>query len=134
MKYSTGSFMRSAKGAGRGGGIPLCRGRGPALGDADHGDVLDPHFGHDLMHRADLPRAAVDQQQVGPGLGFAVRVFLQQAGKAAGQHLFHHAEIVARGDLGALDVELAILAFDPALGAGDDHAAHGIGALIWLLS
>ena len=80
------------------------------------------------MDRADLTGAAVDQQQVGPGLGLAVGVFLQQAGEAAGQDFLHHAEVVAGGDLGPLDVELAVLALDEALGAGDDHAADGIGA------
>ena len=66
-------------------------------------------------HRRHLPRAAVDQQKVGPGVGLALRVFLQQPFEAAGQHLFHHAEVVAvRPGLG-LDVELAVLRFQEAI-------------------
>ena len=99
------------------------------LGHANHGDVLDPQFDHDLVHGADLPGAAVDQQEIGPGRGLAVRVFLQKAGEAAGQHLLHHAEVIACGDLVAPDVELAILALLETLGTGHDHRADRVDAL-----
>jgi hypothetical protein len=88
-----------------------------ALGDPDHRHILDPQFRHDPRHGRNLPRAAVDQHQIGPGGGLAVGVLLQQALEAAGQDLFHHAEIVAGGDLGPLDVELAILALLEPFGA-----------------
>ncbi|EKE43377.1 hypothetical protein OCGS_2569 [Oceaniovalibus guishaninsula JLT2003] len=100
-----------------------------ALGDADHGDVIDPQIAHDRRHRADLSRAAVDQQQIGPMAFLPVGIFLQQALEAAGQNLFHHAEIVAGRQVGALDVELAILVLHQPLGPRHDHAAHGIRAL-----
>src|SRR3546814_6820263 len=67
--------------------------------------------------------------QIGP---FALRpfgVFLQRACEAALEHLAHHREIVAGLRLGALDVELAIGALDPALRPRDDHRAQRIGAL-----
>ena len=100
-----------------------------ALGHAHHRHVLDPQFGQDFMHRADLPRAAVDQQQVRPGIGLPVGIFLEQALEAPGQHLFHHAEVVAGGQVFALDVELAVLAFDEAVRAGHDHRANRVRAL-----
>src|SRR3546814_12127917 len=67
--------------------------------------------------------------QIGP---FALRpfgIFLQRACEAALEHLAHHREIVAGLRLGALDVELAIGALDPALRPRDDHRAQRIGAL-----
>ena len=34
---------------------------------------FDPKFGKDALHRAHLPRATVDQEEIGPGVGLAVR-------------------------------------------------------------
>ncbi len=45
------------------------------------------------------------------------------------EHLAHHREIVARRGFGALDVELAIGAFQETVGACDDHRADRIGPL-----
>src|SRR6267142_545211 len=45
------------------------------------------------------------------------------------QHLAHHREVIAWRELGRADVELAILIFAEALGAGDDHSANRIRAL-----
>ncbi len=50
-----------------------------ALGDADHRNILDPQIGHDLMHRRNLPRPAVDQQKIGPTVGLTVGVLFEQA-------------------------------------------------------
>jgi hypothetical protein len=78
---------------------------------------------------ADLPRAAVDQEKVGPGLRLAVGILFQQALEPPGQHLLHHPEIVAGREVLAPDVELAVLRFHETLGPGDDHRAHRVGAL-----
>ena len=72
-----------------------------ALGDADHGHVVDARF---LQHRADrreLALAAVDQQQIRPFAARAVRILLLEPGEAAAEHLAHHREIVAGDGLGA---------------------------------
>ena len=100
-----------------------------ALGDADHGDILDPMLRHDRGHGAHLPRAAVDQQQIRPKAPAAVRVFFDKPFEAAVQHLFHHAEVIARGQVIAADVELAVLVFHHAFRPRHDHRADGIGAL-----
>ena len=106
-----------------------------ALGDGDDGDVVDAEVGEHLLRDAELPGAAVDDHQVGPGLAAVSAVFLEQSGEAPGQHLAHHAVVVARGDaavvraLGrALDGELAIGVLEEAVGAGDDHDADRVGA------
>ena len=52
-----------------------------------------------------------------------------RACEAALEHFAHHREIVPGLRFGALDVELAIGALDPALGPRDDHGTQGIGAL-----
>ena len=86
------------------------------------------------VHRRDLPRAAVDQQQVGPGPAFAVRVFLQEALEAAGQHLLHHPEIVAGRQVVAADVELAVLAFRKPSGPATIIAPTALVPWMWELS
>ena len=45
------------------------------------------------------------------------------------EHLAHHAEIVARREVGGADVEFAILVFPETLRPGDDHRADRIRAL-----
>ncbi len=59
----------------------------------------------------------------------AVRIFLEQPFEAPRQHLFHHAEIIAGGQVIALDVELAVLVFHEPVRPRHDHRADGIGAL-----
>ncbi len=114
-----------------------------ALGDAD-GDhaVGDAQFLEDGAHRRHLSLAAVDQDHVGPGreghIGrirrrcrlAAVRnaLFLEQPREAPRHHLAHHAEVVARRDVGRFDVELAVLVLHEAFRPRDHHAADGIGA------
>ena len=100
-----------------------------ALGDAHHRHVADAQLLHDLAHGTDLPGPAVDQQQVRPGAALAFRVFLQQALEAAGQHLLHHAEVVAGDQILAPDVEFAILVLLVAVGPHHDHRADGEGPL-----
>src|SRR3546814_15024514 len=86
--------------------------------------LVRSQVGEHRRHRRHLPLAAVNQHQIGP---FALRpfgIFLQRACEAALEHLAHHREIVAGLRLGALDVELAIGALDPALRPRDDHRSE----------
>ena len=54
---------------------------------------------------------------------------VEQPLETALQDLAHHAVVVARGEVRRLDVELAVLVLDEAVGTGDDHRAHGVAAL-----
>ena len=65
------------------------------FGDADQLHVLDAQIGEHLAGDGKLPRAAVDQREVGP-FGLGVVFFLHKAREAAGQHLAHHGVVVAR--------------------------------------
>src|SRR5215208_572239 len=82
-----------------------------------------------------LPLAAIDQDQIGAELGFGLgcrlsfRLLLEQPGEAAGEHLAHHAEIIAKRARFAAHVEFAVLVFDEAFGPRDDHGTHGLGTL-----
>ena len=49
--------------------------------------------------------------------------------KTSAQDFAHHAEIVAGRESGGANVELAILIFLEALGAGNDHGADRVGSL-----
>ena len=60
------------------------------------------------------PAPAVHQHQVRARRGLALFLLLHQAAEAALEHLAHHAEVVAGGDLGPLDVELAVARFHEA--------------------
>ena len=104
------------------------------------GTSVDAELGQGRARRVELALAAVDEDEVGPGregrLGGLVRAarrlavgrrrvarrFLHEAGEAAGQHLAHHAEIVAGRELLRLDVEGAVMLLHEALRARDDHA------------
>ncbi len=97
------------------------------LGNRYQGHILDSQLLQRVAHRAHLALAAIDQHQVGPHAVLAFRIFLQRAGKAALHDLAHHAEVVVGP--GGADVELAVLVLDEAFGAGNDHRAHGLGAL-----
>ena len=106
-----------------------------ALGDADKGHFLGQvERGDHLAHGVELSGAAVDEHHIGPVrhagvfhlVGFGI-AFAGEPGKAAGQHFAHHAEVVARRDIG-LDVEGAIVLFRKALLASHHHRAHRIGA------
>ena len=99
-----------------------------ALGDADHRHVVNAGVLHHFADRRQLSLAAIDQQQVRPFAALPVGVFLLQPGEAAFKHLAHHPEIVARGGLRPLDVELAIAVLAEAFGPGDDHRAGRVGA------
>ena len=57
------------------------------------------------------------------------RVLLHQPREAARQHLAHHPIVVARRQIGALDIELAILVFDEALGPRDDERTDRVRPL-----
>ena len=98
-----------------------------ALGNTDNGYVVNAGAFERLQHRAELALAAVDQQQVRPVAPAPIRILLLEPGKAASEHFAHHREIVARGGLLTLDVELAILVLEEPLRPGDDHRADGIG-------
>ncbi|CCC98265.1 protein of unknown function [Azospirillum baldaniorum] len=98
------------------------------LGDADQRHVVDPQIGQHAQRHVELPDAAVDQHQIGPGALRPFRVLLDRPAEAAGHDLAHHREVVAGGALG-LDVELAVGVLDEALRPGDDHGADGVGAL-----
>ena len=103
---------------------------GVALGSLGHGDqrdIVDAEVGEHLARRRQVPRAAVDQHELRPGAAVTVRVLLQGAPEAAAEHLAQHREIVTGGDIGALDVELAVGVLHQPLGAGDDHGADGVG-------
>ncbi len=52
----------------------------------------------------------------------------REAFEAARQHFAHHGVVVAGRGVGRLDVELAVGAFDEALGPRDDHGADRIRA------
>ena len=80
------------------------------------------------MRRGELARAAVDQHEIGRGPAFDLALALGELAEAPLQHLAHHGVVVARGKVLALDIELPILAFDEAFGAGDDHGADRVGA------
>ncbi|MNC50486.1 hypothetical protein D3C75_997290 [compost metagenome] len=76
-----------------------------------------------------MPRAAVDQQQVGALDDLAGLLVLDHLAKAPAHDLAHHAVVVAGGQVFAADVELAVLVLAEALRPRDDHAADGIGPL-----
>ena len=100
-----------------------------ALGHAHDLDVLHAELRHDPGHGRNLPGPPVDEEEIGPGAALAVGVLLEEPPEAARQHLLHHPEVVARRQVLAADVELAVLAFLEAVGAGHDHRAHRVGAL-----
>ncbi len=100
-----------------------------SFGNADHRQIVDAEIGEHAQRRRELTLPAIDQHQIGPGAAIAVGIFLDGAGEAPGQHLAHHAEIVARRDLHGFDVEFAIGGFDEAFRPGDDHRADRVRAL-----
>jgi hypothetical protein len=55
-------------------------------------------------------------------------MILEQPREPALHDFAHHPEIIAGGDVGRFDVELAVLVFHEPFRPGDDHAADGIGA------
>ena len=77
----------------------------------------------------DLPLPAVNQQQIRPSAVGAICILFQQALKTTGQHLFHHAKIVAGGQVDALDVEFTVLVFVEPVRACHDHCADGMRTL-----
>ncbi len=97
-----------------------------ALGDADDRHLVDAEFLQRSTGRRNLTRAAVDQHQVRPGVRLPVGVFLRQPPEAPGQHLAHHPEVVAGGQIRPADVELAVLRLDEALGPRDHHRADRV--------
>ncbi len=132
-------------------GIPV-----RSLGNADQRNVGDPEAFKRFTCGGQLPLAAVDQHQVGPGghfhhgrirqavavfvllrgnrIGFDFRcgqctfVFLQKPGEPARQDFAHHAVVVPGDQVFRLDVELAVMGLRKAFGTRDDHAADRIGA------
>src|SRR5499427_4895186 len=129
-------------------GVPI-----RALGNGNQRHVDDAERRERLLGRAQLPAAAVDNDEIGPRRGnLAIRPtgdvdrlarLRLRAGRArhrprrlvhqpletAAQYLSHHAEIVAGHEVGGTDIELAVLVLLEALSPGDDHGAHGIAAL-----
>ncbi|QTK78991.1 hypothetical protein AT6N2_C1210 [Agrobacterium tumefaciens] len=114
-----------------------------ALCDADCSHaVTNAEFVENGAHRGHLALTTVDEDHVRPGreghvgcflwrrYAFAIRLafFFQQAREATGHHLAHHAEVVARRDVGRFDVELAVLVLHETFRPRHHHAAHGIGA------
>src|SRR5262249_44585436 len=77
------------------------------LGDRRDRYIVDAELGEDLQRRRELPGAAIDQHEVGPGAATALGILLEGAGKAPGQHLVHHAVIVAGGERLVRDVPLS---------------------------
>ena len=77
--------------------------------------------------RGKLSGAAIDEDEIRPQAAGAILILLHQAPETPLQHLAHHADIVAGGDVPAPDVELAIAALEEALGADHDHAADLVG-------
>ncbi len=55
-------------------------------------------------------------------------VLFGETGEAAAQHFAHHAEIVARRQILALDVEGPVMRLHEAVRPGDDHRADGVRA------
>ena len=99
------------------------------FGHAHHRNITDAQRVHDFAHRTHLPLSAVDQQQVRPCALGAFGVFFQKALETAGQHLFHHAKVIAGCEAIALDVEFTVLVFVKAIRPRDNHRADGMGAL-----
>ena len=67
--------------------------------------------------------------QLAPSEGARARRFRQQALEAAAEHFAHHGEVVAGGEIGRADVELAVLVLAEPVRPGDDHGADRVGAL-----
>src|SRR5207249_10383658 len=65
------------------------------LGDPCDRHIIDTEFGQDLLRRAELPLAAIDQHEIGPHAALALGILLEDAAEAAAQHLAHHRVIVA---------------------------------------
>ncbi len=108
------------------------------LGHADEGHAIHAHVPQFVQHHVELPAPAVDKHQIGPGgkapfghilLQRPARLFLGQPREAPPHDLAHHAEVIPRRDVFALDVELAVMGLHEALRPGHDHRADGIGAL-----
>ena len=85
--------------------------------------IADAEVGEDLARGIQLAEASVEDHEIGPwriliaiarGLGHEPR-------EAPAQHLTHHAEIVARGEILGADIELSILVLGETLGACNDH-------------
>ncbi len=107
--------------------------------------MADAKLAKNLPHGAHLALPAVDQDDIWPGwkrirhfgVGrfFRRAVFLDQPRETPLDDFSHHAEIVARRNVGRADVELSVLIFDEAFRPGDDHAAdsvraHDVGVII----
>ena len=109
-----------------------------ALGDRDQGHPFDAERGQNLARGLELPAPAVDDDEVGgvgKSAGFGGLALPHEPAKAARQHLAHHRIVVARRQIGALDVEGAVLVLDEALGAGDHHRPdrvrpHDVGIVV----
>ena len=100
-----------------------------ALGDTNHGNIAHAKCVHNLADGADLALPTINQQQIRPSALRPLWVFFQKTLKAAGKHLFHHAQIIAGGDACILDIKLAILVFVEPIRARHDHRTHRMGAL-----
>ena len=101
-----------------------------ALGHRGNSDFRQAEFIQNLVGRRQLARAAIDQHEVrrGPSLALVFFLVLHQAAETPGQHLAHHAVVVAGSEILTLHVELAILRFDEAFGARHDHGTHRVRA------
>src|SRR5271156_205660 len=64
------------------------------LRDPDDCDAADAEFFEDTSGDIELPLAAVDQDQIGPGPPVALRILFDGAGEAAHQDLAHHRIII----------------------------------------
>src|SRR6478609_2138394 len=129
-------------------GVPI-----RALGDGNERHVDDAERREGLLCRAQLAAAAVDNDEIGPRrVSIAIRAtgdvdrlarlrsragrtrhrarrLVHQPLETAAQHLPHHAEVVARHQVGGTDIEFAVLVFLEPLRPGDDHGADGVAAL-----
>ena len=102
-----------------------------SLGDRHDRDIArrDAEIGQGFGDGIELAEAAIDQHEIRPGREVAGFTLFQGAGEAPTHDLTHHAVIIARLELGILDIELAILALLKTLRSGDDHAADHVCAL-----
>ena len=105
-----------------------------ALGDADHRDLVDAELLQRRAGRRHLPRPAVDQHEVGPGVRLPVRILLGEPREAPGQHLAHHPEVVAGRQVVERMLNLRYCDFRNPSGPATIIAPTAFVPMMWLLS